>query len=172
MAVPLLEAMAPAKRLLADRAYDADRLRSWLADRRIEAVIPGRATRSTAYPLNRSADRRRIVIERMFGKLKNWKRIATRYDRLAANFLAAIAFVALATQWLKCVPYLGSNQISELRRSDFPASPRMWITGMSGWRCFGCRMKRGERSNHTCQGTSRERGESMIGGSSPASCMC
>jgi transposase len=36
----------------------------------------------------------------MFGKLKNWKRIATRYDRLAVNFLAAIVLVALATQWL------------------------------------------------------------------------
>ncbi|TDR27029.1 DDE family transposase, partial [Aquamicrobium defluvii] len=41
------------------------------------------------------------IIERMFGKLKNWKRIATRYDRLAVNYLAAIALVALATQWLK-----------------------------------------------------------------------
>ncbi|EZQ12549.1 transposase, partial [Halopseudomonas bauzanensis] len=45
--------------------------------------------------------RRRNIIERMFGKLKNWKRIATRYDRLAVNYLAAIALVALATQWLK-----------------------------------------------------------------------
>ncbi|CAH1663897.1 hypothetical protein BOSEA31B_12611 [Hyphomicrobiales bacterium] len=42
MAMPLLEAIAPAKRLLADKAYDADRLRNWLGDRRIEAVIPGR----------------------------------------------------------------------------------------------------------------------------------
>lgn len=42
MAVPLLEAIAPAKRLLADKAYDAARLRNWLDDRRIEAVIPGR----------------------------------------------------------------------------------------------------------------------------------
>lgn len=101
MAIPLLEAIAPAKRLLADKAYDADRLRHWLADRRIEAVIPGRATRKDAYALNRFAYRRRNVIERMFGKLKNWKHIATRYDRLAVNFLAAIALAALATQWLK-----------------------------------------------------------------------
>jgi len=101
MATPLLEAFAPAKRLLADKAYDADRLRNWLGDRRIEPVIPARATRNAAYPLNRAAYRRRNVIERMFGKVKNWKRIATRYDRLAVNFLAAIALVALATQWLK-----------------------------------------------------------------------
>jgi transposase len=101
MAQPMLEAMAPNRRLIADRAYDADRLRDWLGERGIEAVIPGRASRNVAYPLNRAAYRRRNVIERMFGKLKNWKRIATRYDRLAVNYLAAIALVALATQWLK-----------------------------------------------------------------------
>ncbi|KTQ85253.1 transposase, partial [Aureimonas ureilytica] len=46
------------------------------------------------------AYRRRNVIERMFGRLKNWKRIATRYDRLAVNYLAAIALIATVTQWL------------------------------------------------------------------------
>lgn len=97
---PLLEAMALKRRLIADKAYDADRLRSWLQLRRIEAVIPGRAARDAAYPLNRKAYRRRNVIERMLGRLKNWRRIATRYDRLAVNFLAAIALVATITQWL------------------------------------------------------------------------
>jgi hypothetical protein len=53
MAVPLLEALAPGKRLIADNAYDADRLRHWLQDRGIEAVIPGRAARAVIYPLNR-----------------------------------------------------------------------------------------------------------------------
>lgn len=101
MAQPMLEAMTPTHRLIADKAYDADRLRGWLAERGIEAVIPGRASRDAVYPLNRTAYRRRNIIERMFGKLKNWKRIATRYDRLAVNYLAAIALVALATQWLK-----------------------------------------------------------------------
>ena len=89
MAQPMLEAMAPKRRLIADKAYDADRLRLWLRERGIEAVIPGRASRDVAYPLNRSAYRRRNIIERMFGKLKNWRRIATRYDRLAVNYLAA-----------------------------------------------------------------------------------
>ena len=85
MAVPLLEALAPGKRLIADKAYDADRLRDWLQDRGIDAVIPGRAARAVVDPLNRVAYRRRNIIERMFGRLKNWKRIATRYDRLAVN---------------------------------------------------------------------------------------
>ncbi len=100
MAVPILEALAPTKRLIADKAYDADRLRAWLQDKGIEAVIPGRAARAVAYPLKRAAYRHRNVIERMFGHLKNWKRIATRYDRLAVNYLAAIVLVAIVTQWL------------------------------------------------------------------------
>jgi transposase len=101
MARPILEALAPTKRLLADKAYDADHLREWLACRHIEAVIPARATRASVYPIDKVAYRRRNLIERAFGKLKNWKRIATRYDRLAVNFMAAIALVALATQWLR-----------------------------------------------------------------------
>ncbi|HEX2365730.1 MAG TPA: IS5 family transposase [Bradyrhizobium sp.] len=100
MAMPMLEALAPAQRLIADKAYDADRLRDWLQDKGIEAVIPGRAARAVVYPLNRVVYRRRNVIERMFGRLKNWKRIATRYDRLAVNYLAAIVLVATVTQWL------------------------------------------------------------------------
>jgi transposase len=100
MALPILEAFAPAKRLIADKAYDADRLRAWLHDKGIEAVIPGRAARAVVDPLNRTAYRRRNIVERMFGRLKNWKRIATRYDRLAVNYLAAIILVATVTQWL------------------------------------------------------------------------
>lgn len=100
MAQPLLEALAPKRRLIADKAYDADRLREWLASRNVEAVIPARGTRASVYPINKPAYRRRNIIERMFGKLKNWKRIATRYDRLAVNYLAAIVLVALTTQWL------------------------------------------------------------------------
>ena len=101
MAQPMLEAMAPNRRLIADKAYDAYQLRYWFVERGIEAVIPGRARRKVAYPLNRAAYRHRNIIKRVFGKLRNWKRIATRYDRLAVNYLAAIALVALATQWLR-----------------------------------------------------------------------
>ena len=45
------------------------------------------------------AYRRRNLIERLFGRLKNWRRIATRYDRLAQNYIAALALVALTTEW-------------------------------------------------------------------------
>ena len=99
MAVPLLEKVVAPKRLIADKAYDADSLRNWLKARRIKAVIPSTATRHTPYPLDRRAYRRRNVVERLICRLKNWRRLATRYDRLAANFLSAIALVAAVTEW-------------------------------------------------------------------------
>lgn len=101
MAVPLLGAAAPARRLIADKAYDADGLRRWLKDRRIKAVIPSTASRRTPYPLDKRSYRRRNVIERLFCRLKNWRRIATRYDRHASNYLAAIALVATVAEWGK-----------------------------------------------------------------------
>jgi transposase len=101
MAVPLFEAVAPVRRLLADKAYDADSLRIWLRQRRIKAVIPSTANRCKPYPLDYPAYCRRNVIECLFCRLKNWRRIATRYDRHAQNYLAAIALVAVVTEWTK-----------------------------------------------------------------------
>lgn len=101
MAVPLLGAVAAPRQLIADKAYDVESLRKWLNDRRIKAVIPSTATRTVPYPLDRKACRHRNQIERLFGRLKNWRRIATRYDRLARNFLAAIALISIATEWPK-----------------------------------------------------------------------
>ncbi len=77
MTLPLLEAMRPTKRLIADKVYDADKLRTWLILREIELVIPGQAARNIVYPLDRKAYRRRNVIARMFGRRKTWKRIST-----------------------------------------------------------------------------------------------
>ena len=101
MAVPLLNAVEPPRRLIADKAYDADSLRRWLAAHRVEAVIPSTATRTVPYPLDRRAYKRRNVVERLFCRFKNWRRIATRYDRLARNYLAALALVAVAAEWSK-----------------------------------------------------------------------
>jgi len=100
MAIPLLEAARPTRRLLADKAYDADSLRQWLTEAKIKAVIPSTAARKIPYPLDRKAYRRRNVIERLFCRLKNWRRIATRYDRLAANYLSAVALVAALIAWI------------------------------------------------------------------------
>jgi transposase len=100
MAIPLLDAARPTKRLLADKAYDADSLRRWLEKAKIKAVIPSSAARKTPYPLDRKAYRRRNVIERLFCRLKNWRRIATRYDRLAINYIEAVALVATMIAWI------------------------------------------------------------------------
>ncbi|MGB9388139.1 MAG: IS5 family transposase [Pseudolabrys sp.] len=100
MAMPLLAAVARPNRLIADKAYDADSLRNWLKIRRIKAVIPSTATRTVPYPLDRAVYRRRNLIERLFCRLKNWRRLATRYDRLARNYLAALALVAAVTEWI------------------------------------------------------------------------
>lgn len=99
-AIPLLEGGAPSRRLIADKAYEADRLRRWLRERRIKAVIPSTASRNTPYPLDCRAYRRRNLIERFFCRLKDQRRIATRYHRLAARYLAAIALVTAVTKWI------------------------------------------------------------------------
>ena len=100
MAVPLLSAVTSPKHLIADKAYDADSLRNWLKTRRIKAVIPSTATRTVPYPLDRAVYRRRNLIERLFCRLKNWRRLATRYDRLARNYIAALALVAVVIEWI------------------------------------------------------------------------
>jgi transposase len=104
MAVPLLGAVAKPKRLLADKAYEADSLPRWLRQRKIRAAIPSTASRRTPYPLDRAAYKRRNVIERMFCRLKNWRRLATRYDRLARNYLSGLALAAIIIAWTSMSP--------------------------------------------------------------------
>ncbi|WP_416222056.1 transposase [Sphingomonas sanguinis] len=93
VAIPLLSVATPARHLIADKAYDADSLRRWLADRRIKAVIPSAAPRRTLYPFNKRNYRCRTGIERLFCRLENWHRIAPRGDRQPTNSLAAIHLV-------------------------------------------------------------------------------
>jgi transposase len=100
LALPLLSTVTPPRRRVADKAYDVDSLRRWLKARRVKAVIPSTATRTVPYPLDRRAYRHRNLIERLFCRLKNWRRIATRYDRLARNDLAALALVAVISEWI------------------------------------------------------------------------
>jgi transposase len=101
MALPLLGAVAWPRRLIGDKAYDVDSLRHWLQERRIKALIPSTATRTRPYPLDHTGYRRRNLIERLFCRLKNWRRLATRNDRLARNYLAGLALIAVTTEWSK-----------------------------------------------------------------------
>lgn len=96
----LLAAAGPIRRLIADKGYDANSLRRRLAEQRAEAVIPSTASRKRAIPYDVVAYRQRNRIERMFGRLKDFRRVATRYDKLARNFLAAATLAAIAIWWL------------------------------------------------------------------------
>lgn len=72
-----------------DKAYSYPRVRRWLARRGIEAVIPTRSDQP-AVRLDRAKYRRRNVVERCIGWLKECRRLATRYEKLAAHFLAIV----------------------------------------------------------------------------------
>jgi transposase len=100
MAPELLAAVGSIKRLIADKAYDTNRLRNLLTQRDIEAVIPSIARRKPLIPYDRDVYRQRNLIERMFARLKDFRRIATRYDKLARNFLAGILMAAILLWWL------------------------------------------------------------------------
>ena len=88
------------KWLLGDRGYDADWFREALQDKGIRACIPGRKKRKTPIKYDKRRYKRRNRIEIMFGRLKDWRRVATRYDRCPKVFLSAIALAALVIYWL------------------------------------------------------------------------
>lgn len=93
-AEPLLEDIDP-KAFLADKAYDADALIEVLEDRDIVPVIPPKANRVNPRETDFALYRERNLIERFFNKIKHYRAIATRYDKLANTFLAAMQFVAI-----------------------------------------------------------------------------
>lgn len=87
--------------LLADKGYDADAIREELAKAEIEAVIPAKRNRKNPAPHDAEKYKWRNLIERLFSKLKNWRRIATRYDKSKESYLG---FVAIAAVKLGRVP--------------------------------------------------------------------
>ena len=99
MAARLIGAMAPGL-CIADTAYDSDALRDLLLDRGTIPVIPNNPTRKRHHPFDRQAYRLRNVIERAFARLKDWRRIATRYDKLALTYTAAVTIAAIVICWL------------------------------------------------------------------------
>ena len=92
-AQPLLENADPGA-LLADKAYDADALIGSLNQRAITPVIPPKANRKVKRDCDFALYCERNLIERFFNKIKHYRAIATRYDKLARNFLAAVQLVA------------------------------------------------------------------------------
>jgi transposase len=96
----LIEAFPKATFLLGDKGYDADWFRHALADRGITACIPSKANRKVPIPHDKVLYRRRHKIENMFGKLKDWRRIHTRYDRCSHTFMSAICIAVTIIFWL------------------------------------------------------------------------
>ena len=99
-AAALLDELPKAKWLLADRGYDADWYRDALQAKGITPCIPGRKSRKKTIKYDKRRYKRRNRIEIMFGRLKDWRRVATRYDRCPMVFLSAIALAATAIFWL------------------------------------------------------------------------
>lgn len=94
-AQPLLAGLAgPGRTVIADRAYDCDRLVEALASRGCRVVIPSRRGRLRPRVLDRSRYGQRNLVERFFGRLKQYRRLATRYDKTTASFAASVQLAA------------------------------------------------------------------------------
>jgi len=100
VALALLAPWPSARLCIADAAYDSNGIRSFLLARGTVPVIPNNPTRKQHHPFDRSAYRKRNLIERVFCRLKDFRRIATRYDRRADVFLSAVYLAATVTWWL------------------------------------------------------------------------
>ena len=90
-AVPeLIEGLAEGRDFIADRGYDAQAIVDLVHARGGKAHIPTLCTRKIQRPVDPKIYRQRNQVERFFNKLKHFRRIATRYDKLARNFLATV----------------------------------------------------------------------------------
>jgi transposase len=101
-AVPLLERMAHRmwpEALAADKGYSSADLRNWLAVGDIEGIIPYRRDETGPKQYDRARYHARGIIERNFNRLKRFRRVATRYDKLASSYVAMVT-IAMILEWL------------------------------------------------------------------------
>jgi putative transposase len=96
----MLARVDPKVRLIADKAYDCKKLREHLMARGVKPVIPNRKNRKRPYAFDAATYKRRNVVERTFCRLKDFRRFATRYDRLAVTFLATACIAATVLYWI------------------------------------------------------------------------
>jgi transposase len=96
----LLNELRPRTMLLADRGYDVDWIRALASEQGAWANIPPKRNRKEAICFSPYLYRARNLVERFFNKIKQCRRIATRYDRLAANYLAFIKLASIRI-WLR-----------------------------------------------------------------------
>ena len=96
----IIDRLPDAKALIGDKGYDADWLRAALLAHGIAPCIPQKSNRIEPIPYDKTLYKTRHKIENMFGRLKDWRRIHTRYDRCAHAFLSAIVIAAIVAFWL------------------------------------------------------------------------
>lgn len=100
MAPALIEAAAGRfDALIADRGYDSNAIRAAAQAQGAKVVIPSTRSRKTPIAYDREVYRTRNLVERLWCRLKDWRRIATRYDKLAANYMAGVFLAAAITFW-------------------------------------------------------------------------
>jgi transposase len=97
----LIDKLPPAQELLADRGYDSNWFRDALHNKGITACIPPMPNRKVALAYDKTLYKQRHRIENMFGRIKDWRRIAMRYDRCAHTFASAIALACTVIFWLR-----------------------------------------------------------------------
>ncbi len=93
-------ALPNAKTLIGDKGYDSDEFRNALKAKGITPCIPSRKGRDFPAGYSKTLYKQRHKVENMFGRLKDWRRVATRYDRCADTFFAAITIAATIIFWL------------------------------------------------------------------------
>jgi transposase len=86
--------------VMADTAYDADHFRQAIAKAGAIAVIPNNPSRSKKLPIDKELYKARHLVECCFGKLKQFRRVATRYDKTARNYLATVT-IAATILWIR-----------------------------------------------------------------------
>jgi putative transposase len=96
----LFSRLPKARELLGDKGYDSDWFRNALIARGITPCIPPTANRKVQHAYDKQLYRQRHKIENLFARLKDWRRIATRYDRCAHTFMSAITIAATVCFWL------------------------------------------------------------------------
>ena len=96
----MLDRLPAARNLIGDRGYDSNRFRAALRERGIEPCIPSTRSRSMPLPYDKGLYRQRHKIENLFGRIKDWRRIATRYDRCAHTFFSSICIAAAVCFYL------------------------------------------------------------------------
>lgn len=85
---------------MADTAYDSDRLRQAIAAKSALAVIPNNPSRAKMHPLDKHLYAQRHLVECCFSKLKQFRRVATRFEKTARNYLAMVTLAAIVL-WLR-----------------------------------------------------------------------